>query len=156
VSSLYLLVCRLFALLVLLGRSDRSKELEMLVLRHELAILRRQAGRPRFESSDRLALAALNRVAPRRSWNVFPVRPDYVAALAPALDRSPLDVPAPLAGPAADPAGGAGADRAAGTREHRLGLRADRRRAAQPRHQRLGNARSERARRRRHPAGTAA
>jgi putative transposase len=72
----YLVVCRLFALLVLLARRDRSKELEILVLRHELAILRRQAGRPRFEPHDRLVLAALSRVAPRRAWSGFPVRPE--------------------------------------------------------------------------------
>jgi putative transposase len=76
VSLVYLVVCRLFALLVLVARCDRSKELEILVLRHELAILRRQAGRPRFEPHDRLVLAALSRVAPRRSWSAFPVRPE--------------------------------------------------------------------------------
>jgi putative transposase len=76
VSSLYLVVCRLLALLVLLARGDRSKELEILVLRHELAILRRQAGRPRFAPSDRLMLAALSRVVPRRCWRAFPVRPE--------------------------------------------------------------------------------
>jgi hypothetical protein len=76
VSSLYLVVCRLLALLVLLARGDRSKELEILVIRHELAILRRQAGRPRFAPSDRLMLAALSRVAPRRCWRAFPVRPE--------------------------------------------------------------------------------
>ena len=76
VSSLYLVVCRLFAFLVVLARGDRSKELEILVLRHELAILRRQAGRPRFEPHDRLLLAALSRVVPRRSWGAFPVRPE--------------------------------------------------------------------------------
>ena len=75
-SSLYLVACRLFALLVLLGRRDRSKELEILVLRHELSVLRRQVGRPRFEPHDRLMLAALSRVAPRRSWSAFPVRPE--------------------------------------------------------------------------------
>src|SRR5207237_493560 len=56
VSSLYLVVCRLLALLVLFARRERSKELEILVLGHELAILRRQVGRPRFEPSDRLVL----------------------------------------------------------------------------------------------------
>jgi putative transposase len=76
VSSFYLVVCRLLALLVLFARGDRSKELEILVLRHELSILRRQAGRPRFEPRDRLLLAALSRVAPRCSWCVFPVRPE--------------------------------------------------------------------------------
>jgi putative transposase len=76
VSFVYLVVCRLFAFLVLLARRDRSKELEILLLRHELAILRRQAGRLRFEPHDRLVLAALSRVAPRRSWSAFPVRPE--------------------------------------------------------------------------------
>jgi hypothetical protein len=46
------------------------------VLRHELSILRRQVGRPRFEPRDRLMLAALSRVAPRRCWSAFPVRPE--------------------------------------------------------------------------------
>ncbi len=76
VSMLYLVVCRLLAFLVLVARGDRSKELEILVLRHELSILRRQAGRPRFESSDRLMFAALSRVVPRCSWSAFPVRPE--------------------------------------------------------------------------------
>ena len=76
VSLLYLVVCRLLALLVLLARGDRSKELEILVLRHELSILRRQVGRPRFEPRDRLVLAALSRVVPRRSWSAFSVRPE--------------------------------------------------------------------------------
>jgi hypothetical protein len=72
----YVLACRLFELIVLLGRGDRSKELEILVLRHELAILRRQAGRPRFAPRDRLLLAALGRVLPRRSWHAFLVTPE--------------------------------------------------------------------------------
>jgi putative transposase len=76
VSSFYLVVSRLLALVVLLARGDRSKELEILVLRHELSILRRQVGRPRFEPRDRLVLAALSRVVPRRSWSAFSVRPE--------------------------------------------------------------------------------
>lgn len=75
-SLVYVAVCRLFELAVLLGRGDRSKELEILVLRHELSILRRQDGRPRFEPRDRLLLAALSRVLPRRSWRAFIVRPE--------------------------------------------------------------------------------
>jgi hypothetical protein len=76
VSLVYLVVCRLLGFLVLLAGSDRSKELEILVLRHELGILRRQVGRPRFEPCDRLMLAALSRVAPRPCWSAFPVRPE--------------------------------------------------------------------------------
>ncbi len=75
-SLVYVIVCRLFELVVLLGRRERSKELEILVLRHELSILRRQVDRPRFEPCDRLLLAALSRVLPRRSWQAFLVRPE--------------------------------------------------------------------------------
>jgi hypothetical protein len=46
------------------------------VLRHELSILRRQVRRPRFVPRDRLLLAALSRVLPRRSWTAFSVRPE--------------------------------------------------------------------------------
>src|SRR6266487_4513029 len=73
---MYVVVCRLFALVVLVGRGQRSKELEILVLRHELSVLRRQVKRPQFEPSDRLVLAALSRVLPRRSWSAFVVRPE--------------------------------------------------------------------------------
>jgi putative transposase len=45
VSLLYVLACRLFELVVPFARRDRTKELEILVLRHELSVLRRQAGR---------------------------------------------------------------------------------------------------------------
>jgi putative transposase len=76
VSFVYVLACRLFELVVLLGRGERSKELEILVLRHELSILRRQARRPRFTPRDRVLLAALSRVLPRRSWTMFLVRPE--------------------------------------------------------------------------------
>jgi putative transposase len=64
----YLVVRRLFELMVLLSRSPRSKELEILVLRHELSILRRQSRRPRFREEDRLLLTALSRALPRHAW----------------------------------------------------------------------------------------
>jgi putative transposase len=75
-SFVYLAVRNLFALVLLLGRSDRSKELEILVLRHELAVLRRRSGRPRIEPADRALLAALSRALPRRAWAAFSVRPE--------------------------------------------------------------------------------
>jgi transposase InsO family protein len=76
VSFVYLVACRLFALVLLLARGDSSRELELLVLRHELSILRRQARRPQLKESDRLLLAALSRVMPRRSWRAFLVTPE--------------------------------------------------------------------------------
>jgi putative transposase len=66
VSFVYIVACRLFALVLLLARGDRSKELELLVLRHELSVLRRKARRPQLTENDRLVLAALSRVMPRR------------------------------------------------------------------------------------------
>jgi len=75
-SVLCLLAWRLFELVLLLARRERSKELEILVLRHELSILRRQVRRPQFAARDRLLLAALSRVLPRRSWPVFLVTPE--------------------------------------------------------------------------------
>jgi hypothetical protein len=57
-SFVYLALCRLLQLVVLLFRSKRSKELEILVLRHELAILRRQPRRAKLRPVDRAILAA--------------------------------------------------------------------------------------------------
>jgi putative transposase len=45
-SLLYLVLCRIFQLLVMLGRGDRAKEIEILALRHQVAVLRRQVNRP--------------------------------------------------------------------------------------------------------------
>jgi putative transposase len=70
VSALYLVVCRLLELVVLLGRGDRAKELEILVLRHELSILRRQVGRPRFEVHDRILLATRHPVFNRATHDL--------------------------------------------------------------------------------------
>jgi putative transposase len=75
-SFVYLVVRNLFALVWLLARPRRSKELEILVLRHELAVLRRQAKRPRPTRADRALLAALSRSLPRRAWTGFQVKPD--------------------------------------------------------------------------------
>src|SRR2546422_2230995 len=61
---------------MLFGRKERTKELEFLVRRQELSILRRQVRPPRFEPHDRLLLAALSRGLPRRSWKSFLVRPE--------------------------------------------------------------------------------
>jgi putative transposase len=72
----YLMLCRTIQLLALLVRGDAAKDLEILVLRHQLAVLRRQVPRPRFEPADRALLAALSRVLPRARWSCFLVRPE--------------------------------------------------------------------------------
>src|SRR6266550_3215071 len=61
----------------LLVRRDVSKDVELLVLRHENAVLRRQVKQVRYESADRMWLAALSRLLPRHCWaQVFGVSPD--------------------------------------------------------------------------------
>ena len=62
---LYLIFARLCAWLVLLGRSPASKDVELLVLRHEFAVLRRTSPRPRLDWADRAVLTALIRQLPR-------------------------------------------------------------------------------------------
>jgi putative transposase len=79
-SFVYLAARNLFALAPLLARSRRSKELEILLLRHELAILRRQTGRPHLTRVDRALLAALSRSLPRPAWTSFPVKPETLLA----------------------------------------------------------------------------
>jgi putative transposase len=74
-SFVYWVVRRLFELLVLLGRSERTKEVEILVLRHELQVLRRQVARPRLRSGDRVLLAALSQLLPRSRRRSFLVQP---------------------------------------------------------------------------------
>jgi putative transposase len=75
-SFAYLVARNLFALVWLLARPRRSKELEILVLRHELAVLRRQAAQPRLTRADRALLAAWSRSLSRAAWMSFPVKPD--------------------------------------------------------------------------------
>src|SRR5882762_4035345 len=61
----YLLMIRLFGWATLFARSDASKDVEILVLRHEIAVLRRQVARPKPDWADRAVIAALARLLPR-------------------------------------------------------------------------------------------
>ncbi len=77
----YVLTCRTLGLVVVLFRGDRATVAEVLVLRHENAVLRRLVGRVRYEPADRAWFAALARIVARRRWaEVFPVTPATLLA----------------------------------------------------------------------------
>ena len=77
----YLFMRWLFGLAVLVARGDRAKDAELLVLRHENAVLRRHAGRVQYGPADRAWFAALTRFIPRRRWaEAFPVAPAALLA----------------------------------------------------------------------------
>ena len=77
----YLLVRRILGLAVLVSRTDLAKDAELLVLRHENAVLRRHAGRVRYGPADQVWLAALARFIPRRRWAaIFPSTPATLLA----------------------------------------------------------------------------
>ena len=81
ISVVYLLVCCLRGCLTALSRAQASKDAELMVLRYENAVLRRQAGRFRYQPGGRLRLAALSRLVPRRrQGEVFPVTPATLLA----------------------------------------------------------------------------
>ena len=67
-SFLYWSLRRLLELVVLRRRSEREKEIEILLLRHQLKVLERQVGRPQLTQADRALLAAFSRTLPRRAW----------------------------------------------------------------------------------------
>ena len=62
---LYLIFVQVLGLVLLLGRTSAAKDVELLVLRHEVAVLRRANPRPRLEWADRAVFAALVRLLPR-------------------------------------------------------------------------------------------
>ena len=72
----YLTLCRSIQLLALLARGDAAKDLEILVLRHQLTVLRRQIQRPKLQPADRALLAAVSRALPRPRWACFFVQPE--------------------------------------------------------------------------------
>jgi putative transposase len=80
-SVVYLVARCLLGCLMVLARREVSKDAELLVLRHENAVLRRQISRVRYQPGDRLWLSALSRLIPRRRWaEVFAVTPATLLA----------------------------------------------------------------------------
>ena len=99
---LYLALRRIIELVSLRPRSSQFKEIEIVVLRHQLAVLRRQVARPALQPADRALLAAASRVLPRSRWVI--VRRDAGNAASPASPApgAPLELSELQARAAAD------------------------------------------------------
>ncbi|MGW3614028.1 hypothetical protein ACWD6N_29860 [Micromonospora sp. NPDC005163] len=74
-SLVYLLLRQVLQMLTQIARDGGAKDVEILVLRHEVAVLRRQVHRPDLQPADRVVLAVLSRLLPRPRWSAFFVTP---------------------------------------------------------------------------------
>ncbi|MFE9960544.1 hypothetical protein [Micromonospora sp. NPDC005299] len=112
---MYLLLRQILQMLTQLARDGGAKDVELLVLRHQVAVLRRQVHRPDLQPADRVVLAALSRLLPRQHWAAFFRHPADPAALASTADRPTLDLPTRATRPATrrprDPGTGPAPDR---------------------------------------------
>jgi putative transposase len=74
-QTIAVMVLRRLVAVVGLGPSRDAKDVELAVLRHQLAVLHRQVARPRYRPADRMVLAWLASLLPRERWSVFLVTP---------------------------------------------------------------------------------
>jgi hypothetical protein len=118
---LYLIIIRVFGWLVLLGRGQASKDAEIMVLRHRVAVLRRQVTRPKPDWADRAILAALAPAASSRAAHPLARHAGHAAGLTPPADHTQVNVPEP-AGPPADQRGDPRPGAAAGAGKSRVGI----------------------------------
>ena len=113
-------------LTLLTRRTENAKDLEIVVLRHQLWVLRRQVGRPRFRWSDRLLLAAASRHLAREYLARLPGHAPDGAALAPRAGSTEVGPRyRPSAGATTPQRGDAGVDSAVRSREPPVGVSAD-------------------------------
>jgi hypothetical protein len=70
-SLIYLLLRQILQMLSQVARDGVAKDVELLVLRHQVAVLRRQVHRPDLQPADRVLLATLSRLLPRARWSAF-------------------------------------------------------------------------------------
>jgi putative transposase len=89
---LYLMFCKVLGWLALLARRSAAKDAELLMLRHEVAVLRRQVARPRVDWADRAVLAGLARLLPRPHWRGLFIQPATLLRWASGAGPAPMDL----------------------------------------------------------------
>jgi putative transposase len=119
---LYLLLRQVMGWLALLARSSAARDVELLMLRHEVAVLRRQVARPPLDWADRAVLAGLARLLPRPSWRGLFVRPETLLCWHRGPGPAQLELPTP-AGPSHRSGSDLGTCAAAGQGEPTWGYR---------------------------------
>ena len=118
----YLMLLRVLSWLALLARSGTAKDVEILTLRHEVAVLRRTNTRPEMSWLDRAVLSALSRLLPAPLRRVRLISPRTLLRLAPPARRPPLDLSAPTPRPTTHATADPGPGTTDGSRESPLGL----------------------------------
>jgi hypothetical protein len=118
---LYLIFSWLLGWLTLLGRASSTKDIELLVLRHEVAVLRRTNPKPRLDWADRALFAGLIRRLPAALRGHRLITPATVLAVAPPPRDQEVDLSEPLRSPTPRP-GHRRPDRAARPREREMGF----------------------------------
>jgi hypothetical protein len=136
----YLLLRRVIWLTAGSSNEPLNTEVELVVLRHQLKVLKRQVGRPQLRRRDRVFMAAISRALPRARVVVVPREPADAPSVAPGARATEVDLPAAISGrQAPDPRCGSRAHPADGPGEPPMGLHQDPGRARQARHQGLGD-----------------
>ena len=121
-SFLYRLVQRVVELARIHRMDAVAQEAEILVLRHQLAVLRREVARPRFSWSDRALVATLAKLVPTGTLGGVPRHPRDDPSLTPRTRGKALDLSSASRRPSVVSAGDPRADRAPGAGEPALGL----------------------------------
>jgi hypothetical protein len=143
-SLAYLVIRWIFGTVAWTARSSRDQALEIVVIRHQLEVLKRQVARPQFQPRDRVLLAAASRFLPKARWTSFIVRPETLLRWHRHLvTRQSGEMGEPAPRTTSHPTRGQRAGRPARQRQPSLGLQAHPWRASQARPRRVGDVDSQ-------------